>query len=76
MKANNKEIEFHSSIAPLIKQFIQEKRVCGYKYDRPHIILKRLDNFLSKNLNQMGVTGLPRLSCSQRPINFFNKITI
>lgn len=24
----------------------------------------------------MGVTGLPRLSCSQRPINFFNKITI
>ncbi len=23
-----------------------------------------------------GVTGLPRLSCSQRPINFFNKITI
>ena len=53
MKANNKEIEFHSSIAPLIKQFIQEKRVCGYKYDRPHIILKRLDNFLSKNLNQI-----------------------
>ena len=56
MSTNINEIEFHSPIAPLIKQFIQEKRVCGYKYDDAPRILKSLDNFLSNtNLKQIAL---------------------
>lgn len=46
MSVNINKIEFHSPIAPLIKQFIQEKRACGYKYDEASCVLKRLDSFL------------------------------
>lgn len=46
MSSNSNSIEFHSLIASLIKQFIQEKRACGYKYDEASSVLKRLDSFL------------------------------
>ena len=46
MPTNIDNIKFHSPIAPLIKQFIQEKRVCGYKYEEAPAILKDLDSFL------------------------------
>lgn len=49
MSTNLNQIEFHSPIAPLINQFIQEKRVCGYKYKEAPRILKNLDSFLFKN---------------------------
>lgn len=39
-------IEFHSPIAFIIKQFIEEKRICGYKYDDAPNILKKFDEFL------------------------------
>ncbi len=46
MSSNPNRIEFHSAIASLINQFIQEKRACGYKYDEAWSVLKRLDSFL------------------------------
>ncbi|NIT58101.1 MAG: tyrosine-type recombinase/integrase [Aliifodinibius sp.] len=46
MSTNRKHIEFHSPVAPLIKQFIQEKQACGRKYNQAPTILKRFDNFL------------------------------
>jgi integrase/recombinase XerD len=46
MLINCNPIEFLSPIAPLIKQFIEEKRACGYKYKNAPKILKHLDNFL------------------------------
>jgi integrase/recombinase XerD len=46
MSTNQQIIEFHSVIAPLFQQFIQEKRACGYQYQAAPRILKELDNFL------------------------------
>ena len=36
----------HSPLAPLMEQFIQEKRACGYRYDLAASILRRFDAFL------------------------------
>lgn len=56
MSINLNTIQFHSPIAPLIKQFIQEKRACGYKYDQAPRVLKRLDGFLCTTaLKQMAL---------------------
>jgi integrase/recombinase XerD len=46
MLTNQQVVEFHSVIAPLIQQFIQEKRACGYNYQSAPRILKELDSFL------------------------------
>ncbi len=46
MSANYKIIEYHSPIAPLINQLVQEKLACGYKYHEAINILKSFDNFL------------------------------
>jgi integrase/recombinase XerD len=46
MSSNFNEIKFNSQIAQLIKQFIQEKRACGYKYNEAVDILKNFDNYL------------------------------
>ena len=40
------DIEFYSPIAPLIKQFIQEKRACGRQYNEAPKILNHFDQFL------------------------------
>lgn len=40
------DIEFYSPLAPLIKQFIQEKRACGYQYNEAPRILNHFDQFL------------------------------
>ena len=38
--------EFHSLLAGLMNQFIQEKHACGYAYGEPIRLLHRLDDFL------------------------------
>ncbi len=37
---------FHSILAPLMDQFIQEKHACGYTYHEPTRILHHLDHLL------------------------------
>lgn len=39
-------LQFKSPVAPLIIQFIQEKRACGYRYHSAPKILMRFDRFL------------------------------
>lgn len=36
----------HSPLAPLMEQFVQEKRACGYRYAEEASILRRFDAFL------------------------------
>jgi site-specific recombinase XerD len=38
---------FESPLAPLIEQFVQEKRACGYRYHEAARMLVRFDQFLS-----------------------------
>lgn len=38
---------FQSSLAPLMEQFVEEKRACGYQYDEPTRILGQCDHFLA-----------------------------
>lgn len=40
------QVSGNSPLAPLMAQFIQEKRACGYKYHQPAVFLNRLDAFL------------------------------
>lgn len=38
----------HSPLAPLMEQFVQEKRACGYRYAENASVLRRFDAFLSQ----------------------------
>jgi integrase len=40
------EIQFHSPLSEFIKNFIKEKRACGYRYEREYQEFVRLDRFL------------------------------
>ena len=42
-------IKFHSSLAPLIEKFVQEKHACGYKYSTGIDSLRRLDRLLCQH---------------------------
>lgn len=46
MSTNTANVTFHSPLAPLLKQFIQEKRACGYRYDGPARLLALFDQHL------------------------------
>jgi integrase/recombinase XerD len=46
MSTRDHKTMFHSSLAPLMQQFVQEKRACGYRYDAPAYLLMRFDQFL------------------------------
>jgi len=46
MSTKTPKVMFHSSFAPLMEQFVQEKRACGYRYDAPAYLLMRFDRFL------------------------------
>ena len=46
MPNKQKKIQFHSPLAPMINQLIQEKRACGYKYESQARIFKWFDQFL------------------------------
>lgn len=46
MSTNTANVMFHSPLAPLLEQFIQEKRACGYRYDEPARLLALFDQHL------------------------------
>ena len=39
---------FKSSLAPLMEQFVREKRAVGYRYDAGLYLLMRFDRFLAR----------------------------
>ena len=58
MTTRDHEARFQSPLAPLIEQFIQEKRACGYKYCAAAQLLASFDRFLSNEALPPG--ELPR----------------
>jgi len=52
MSSSASKITFQSALAPLMEQFVQEKRACGYRYDSPTRLLMRFDRFLSDEAPQ------------------------
>ena len=58
MSNNRSSAPFQSILAPFIEKFLQEKRACGYRYHEGSRILRRFDDFLSKE--GLASTELPR----------------
>jgi site-specific recombinase XerD len=54
----DQETRFQSALAPLIEQFVQEKRACGYKYRSGIQLLTGFDRFLSNEA--LSARELPR----------------
>ena len=46
MSSSKPKLSFKSSLAPLMEQFVQEKRAIGYKYEVGAVALMHLDRFL------------------------------
>jgi integrase/recombinase XerD len=47
MSINALTVQFQSSLAPLMEQFVQEKQACGYRYRAGRQELARFDRFLT-----------------------------
>jgi site-specific recombinase XerD len=58
MPNDTSDADFQSVLAPLMNQFVQEKRACGYSYREPTRILHRLDDFLVQE--RLTTLELPR----------------
>jgi integrase len=54
---------FQSILTPWLKQFVEEKRACGYRYDEPTRILGHFDHFLAAE--ELNRTELPRALTQQ-----------
>ena len=52
MSSSKPKVTFHSSLAPLMEQFVREKRAIGYRYEAGVAELKRFDRFLSDEAPQ------------------------
>lgn len=48
MSSNVSQLSFKSSLAPLMEQFVREKRAVGYKYEVGAVVLMHLDRFLAE----------------------------
>ena len=48
MSSNAPHLSFKSSLAPLMEQFVREKRAVGYKYEVGAVVLMHLDRFLAE----------------------------
>ena len=46
MASEEHSAQFQSTLAPLMEQFVEEKRACGYKYREGGRMLRSLDRFL------------------------------
>jgi len=53
-----RKTRFQSALAPLMEQFVQEKRACGYRYRTSAELLACFDRFLAKEA--LPPTDLPR----------------
>ena len=58
MSSNWPKVTFKSSLAPLMEQFVREKRAIGYRYESGAAALMRLDRFLADQAPEHG--GLSR----------------
>ena len=58
MPTEASDLGFQSVLAPLLKQFVQEKHACGYAYHEQTRILYRLDDFLVQE--RLTTVELPR----------------
>ena len=58
MSSNKSKVTFKSSLAPLMEQFVREKRAVGYRYESGASELMRFDQFLAQHATERGV--LPR----------------
>ena len=58
MTTRYREAHFQSPLAPLMEQFVQEKRACGYKYRSSAQLLSSFDRYLSNEALPPG--ELPR----------------
>ena len=58
MSSSTPKVIFKSSLAPLMEQFVREKRAVGYKYEVGAVALMRLDRFLADQTPDDG--GLSR----------------
>ena len=47
MSSSRSKVTFKSSLAPLMEQFVREKRAVGYKYETGAAVLMHLDRFLA-----------------------------
>jgi integrase len=50
--------DFRSPLGPLLTRFLEEKRACGYRYDREAYLLRALDRFLLRE--KLSSPELPR----------------
>ncbi|MCP3882678.1 MAG: tyrosine-type recombinase/integrase [Sulfitobacter sp.] len=48
MASEHADARFQSALAPLMEQFVQEKRACGYRYREAARVLAGFDRFLSE----------------------------
>ena len=58
MSNEAKEVRFHSPLAPLMRQFVEEKCACGYQYNEQARLLVRFDRALEGEL--VTASTLPR----------------
>lgn len=60
---------FQSALAPLLQQFVQEKRACGYRYDEAVRLLTLFDRYLCDKAVTSGSLprSIVRLWLSKRP---------
>lgn len=58
MSNDAKEVRFHSPLAPLMQQFVEEKRACGHRYHEQARQLARLDRALASE--SVTASTLPR----------------
>ena len=58
MTTRYREAHFQRPLAPLMEQFVQEKRACGYKYRSSAQLLSSFDRYLSNEALPPG--ELPR----------------
>lgn len=58
MSSSRSKVIFKSSLAPLMEQFVREKRAVGYKYEVGAVALMHLDRFLADQAPEHG--GLSR----------------
>ena len=58
MSSSTSKVTFNSSLAPLMEQFLREKRAVGFKYESGAALLMRFDRFLAQHPAEGG--GLTR----------------
>jgi integrase len=58
MSNEAKEVRFHSPLAPLMRQFVEEKRACGHRYYEQARLLARFDRALASK--SVTASTLPR----------------